>query len=366
MPVIFLILFSLLFSITVQAQSLFTPGLSSRSRAMGGTSIATARGVDALFYNTSALAKVEGYSFKILNGNVGASQNSQRLVDQSGALTAADLQDLYGETYFAEITAQTGMVFPFFGVGAYSSNHTAEVFNNPVFPTFSVDFLSDYAYTIGGAIPLGSNASLGIGWRHIKRWGGQRDLLATDLIGTNDTDLIESQLTDKGTGNALDISFMTSLPQENIDFVLSWKDLGHTAFSADAGVGPERQDDNLAFGVAKVSKMTIADITYAFEYDHIRQSDHDLTKKLHFGTEVSFPILDLRAGLSQGYFTYGVGIDFWLITIDAAAYTEELGSSVGSVRSDRYQASISLNLDFDQAFKLRGESGKKRRLMQRR
>lgn len=344
--------------------------MNARARAMGGTSIATARGVDALFNNAAGLARVEGYSFKIIGANVGASTNSQRLIDQAkeseSALTASSLQGLFGETYFAETSVQSGMVIPFFGVGAYSSNYTTEIFNNPVFPTFNVDFFSEYGYVIGGAFSLGGNVSLGVTGRHVKRWSGQADILVTDLIGTTDKDLIESRMQDKGTGEALDISFLASIPEQNIDFAVVWKDIGNTAFRVDAGKGPEQQEDNLAFGISKIAKYNVFDMTYSFQYDHIRQANEPLSKKLHFGTEFSFGPVDVRAGLSQGYLTYGAGIDLWLVSIDAAAYSEELGSSIGERRSDRYQASISLNLDFDQAFKLRSESGKKRRLMQRR
>ncbi len=344
--------------------------MNARARAMGGTNITTARGVDALFNNASYLSRVEGYSFKILGANVAASSNSQRLLDQQqnggDPLTAESLQGLYGETYFVESSLQAGMVFPYFGFGVYSSNYTTEIFNNPVFPTFNVDFLSEYGYIIAGAVPIGPQAALGITGRHMKRWSGNEDILVTDLIGTTDKDLIESRFQDKGTGNALDVSFLFSLPQENIDFAVVWKDIGNTAFTADAGDGPERQHDNLSFGVSKIAKHSLFDVTYAFQYDHIRLTGVDISKKLHIGAEVNLGFVDVRAGLSQGYLSYGAGVDLWLITIDAAAYSEEMGSYIGERRSDRYQASISLNLDFDQAFKLRTESGKKRRLLQRR
>lgn len=367
MPIIILIIVTV-FSMHAQAQSFFTPNQTARMRAMGGTSVATARGVDGLFHNAAALARVEGYSLRIIGANAGASQNSQHLLDQNfssgSALTASDLQALYGNTYFAEASAQSGMVFPNFGFGAYSSNYTMETFNNPVFPTFNVDFMSEYGYVVAAAIPVANNVSFGIAGRHMKRWSGNEDLLVTDLIGTSETDLIESRLTDKGTGEALDISFMATIAQDT-DVALVWKDIGDTKYTVDTGNGPERQENNLALGISKVSKYTLVDLTYAFQYDHIRQ-DGDLSKKLHAGFEASFPLIDIRAGLNQGYVTYGVGVDLWILTIDATAYTEELGSHAGSNRSDRYQASVNFNLDFDQAFKLRSESGKKRRLMQRR
>lgn len=365
-----IILFTLLIASFSKADSLFTPNLNARSRAMGGTSIAFARGADALFYNAAALARVEGYSLKIADGNVGASKNSQRLLDQrfssSDPVTPASLQGLYGETYFAEASAQSGMVFPYFGFGAYSSNYTTEIFNNPVFPTFNVDFLSEYGYLVAGAVPLGENASFGFTGRHVKRWSGKQDILVTDLIGTTDRELIESRFQDRGTGDAIDVSFLATIPQQNVNIAVVWKDVGSTAFRTDTGNGPERQDDNLSLGISKTAKHSYFDMTYAFEYDHIRQAGENIAKKLHLGAEMSWGLIDLRAGLSQGNLTYGAGVDLWLFNFEAAAYSDELGSSIGQARNERYQASVSITLDFDQAFKLRNQMGKKRRLLQRR
>lgn len=369
MPVIIFVFLNL-FITQAQADTLFTPNLNARARAMGGTSIAYARGADALFYNAAALARVEGYALKVADANLGASKNSQRLIDQgfgSGQpMTAASLQGLYGETYFAEASAQSGMVFPYFGFGAYSSNYASEMFSNPVFPTFNVDFKSEYGYLVAGAFPLGANASFGLTGRHMKRWSGKKDILVTDLIGSTDKNLIESQFQDKGTGDAIDISFLATLPQQDVHFAVVWKDVGDTAYHADTGVGPERQENNLSFGISKNAKYNFFDMTYAFEYDYIRQAGENIAKKLHLGVEMSWGLIDLRAGFSQGNLTYGAGVDLWLINIEAAAYTDELGSSIGQSPNDRYQASISLTLDFDQAFKLKNQLGKKRRLLQRR
>ncbi len=365
------IIFATLFLVSyAEADSLFTPNLNARARAMGGTSIAYARGADALFYNAAALSKVEGYTLKIADANLAASTNSQRLADQtfssSGPVTPSSLQGLYGQTYFAEASAQSGMVFPYFGFGAYSSNYVTEIFNNPVYPTFNVDFMSEYGYLLAGAVPIGANMSFGFTGRHMKRWSGKQDILVSDLLGSTDRDLIQSRFQDKGTGNAIDISFLATIPQQDVSIAVVWKDVGNTAYTIDTGNGPERQDDNLSLGISKVSKYNFFDMTYAFEYDHIRQANENISKKLHIGAEMSVGLFDLRAGFSQGNLTYGAGVDLWLINIEAAAYSDELGSSIGESRSDRYQASISLTLDFDQAFKLTNQMGKKRRLLQRR
>lgn len=351
------------------ADSMYNLHLNARSQAMGGTSIAYTSGVDALFQNASALSKIDGYVFDIARVNAAASTNSQRLLDQmknqGSTLSAADLQGLYGENYFADISAHSGMVIPRFGFAFFSNNFMTEVFNNPVYPTFNINFLSEYGYLVGTSIPITSDLSFGIAGRHIQRWSGDEDILVSDLIGTNEKDLIDNRFQDKGVGDALDLSLSQNFPSSNLNLSLSWKDVGNTAFKTTSGNGPERQEENLSFGAAKTDTLGFFDMTYAFEYNHIRQSG-PLVKKLHLGAEASIGLLDLRVGLNQGYLTYGVGIDLWLFRLDAAAYSEEIGVGSSLAKSDRYQATLTFALDFDQAFKVKNQFGKKRRLLQRR
>jgi hypothetical protein len=365
-----LIFFISYFPGKVYSRVLFQPFQSSRAMGMGGTSISFVRGIDALYLNAAALARIEGYSFTLGEASVGYGKNSQRLVDQykttAANLAAADLTQLYNNTFFVEASAKSGMVFPYFGIGAYSSNHIHETFLDSTIPSFNVDFVSDYGYMIAGAIPLGTNVSMGITGRYLKRWAGEKNILVTSLVGTNDKDLIESLIPDKGSGNALDISFLATFPgslSPSIAFV--WKDLGGTKFQPYAGAGPNSQEDNLIFGASIQHPFAYGSWTHALEYNFIRTNGEDFSKKYHIGTEASFGVIDLRAGISQGYVTYGAGLDLSFIRADVAAYTLELGSKSGQSPSDRYQASVSINLDFDQAFKL-SKDGKKRRLMQRR
>lgn len=354
----------------VSAKVLFQPGQSTRSLGMGGTYIAFARGVDALYYNAAALARNEGFSFTLAEIQPAISTNAQRLADQSQgggtATTAANLDALYGKTFSIDVNARSGFVFPYWGAGAYSTNYINESFSNPVFPTFNVEFISDYGYLVSGAVPIGPRTSLGLTGRHVKRWGGEQEILVSSLVGTTDQALIQSTFTDKGTGNAMDVSFLHSFDNDwSPSLAAVWYDLGNTKFNPTSGKGPPQQENNLVFGASAQRKIPLGTWTSSLEYKFVQQTG-SLSKKIHLGTEVSLGLVDLRAGLYQGYVTYGAALDFSFLRIEAAAYTVELGNSAGQSPSERYQASISFNLDFDQAFKLSTKDGKKRRLMQRR
>ena len=258
------------------------------------------------------------------------------------------------------------MVVPYVGVGAYSNNTLLMSFNNPSFPTFNVDFTSDYAYVVGGAVPITDNFSLGVSLRHIKRWQGKADILVSSLVGNSPQDVIEAQLLNKGKGNALDLAALyTHKGSWTVDLAAFWKDVGDTKFNPTQGVGPDRQENNLILGAAASKELGFITWTNAFEYKFVR-NDGDITKKLHLGTELSLALIDIRAGYNQGYLSYGLGVDLWFLQLDLASYTSELGATAGQTPNDRYQASLSLNLDFDSSFKLTNTDGKRRRLQQRR
>lgn len=367
-----LFFFFLIYSIPVFSIELYQQGSSARSMAMGGTYISFVKGAESLYHNPAALARVDGFDFIIAQAHAAYSKDASRFASQAqnsgSTLTLADINGFYGLNSFADATVNSGFVMPFFGVGVYSTNYILESFNNPPFPTFNATFISDYGYVVGGAIPIGPTTSFGISGRHIQRWGGNQDILVTNLIGTNDKTLLQNTFQDKGVGNALDLALMTTLPtalNPTLSFV--WKDVGRTTFKQSAGTqSPPSQADNLTFGASIQQEMSIVNWTHAIEYKFIATPNEDFSKKIHIGTEASIGFVDLRAGLNQGYFTYGAGVDLWFLKADVAYYTTELGNAAGQLRNDRMIYSLTIEMDFDQSFKLKNRDGKKRRLKERR
>jgi len=275
---------------------------------------------------------------------------------------------MYGLNSYADVTARSGFTLPYIGFGVYSSNYILESFNNPPFPTFNAKFISDYGYALSGAIPLAPMTSLGVTLRHVIRWGGDKDILVTDLIGSDDKAVLQNAFQDKGTANALDIGFVTTFKDLPLSPTLSflWQDVGRTTFTQTAGSSaPPSQGDNLTFGASLQHDFLMIGFTHAFEYKFIG-TDNSTTKKLHLGTEASFGLFDVRAGLNQGYFTYGGGIDLWFLQADVAYYASELGSTAGQLRNDRVVYTLTIELDLDQSFKLKDMNGKNRRLKLRR
>lgn len=353
------------------AIDIFQNGMTTRSAAMGGTGVAFVKGPASLFINPASLARVEGFSLNIANLNLALSSNALDLKDEfhgSSNITSQQVDSLYGKKIFTEASVYGGAVIPYFGVGAYSANTVLMSFNNPSFPTFNVDFVSDYSYVVGFAVPLAEKTSFGVAGRHVKRWGDKANILVSDLIGNDAQEVIKSHINSKGKGNALDLSFLTTVKgpgDGDLNIAAVWKDVGDTKFDPTLGAGPERQENNLILGLALINDWKGLVWTNAFEYKFVR-NDGDITKKLHLGTELSLGLVDLRAGYGQGYLSYGAALDLSFLVLEAAIYSSELGTSAGQTESNRYQLGLSLNLDFDQSFKLQSSEGKRRRLLQRR
>ncbi len=369
----FSLIFVLFFTGIAQAIELYQAGLPPRCLAMGGACVAHSHGVQGLFINPATLARVEGMELTLFQVSAAVSKNAESYVNaiknnSDSQITSSDLQDLYGKTISADVAARGGLVLPYFGIGAYSTNYLVESFNNPAYPTFNINYISDYGYLVAAAVPLAKNTSFGVKVRSAKRWGGNKDIDVSSLVGSSNQDVIDSNFPDHGTGVGLDLALMTTIDVDfKPTFALVWNDVGQTRYQMYSGTqDPPIQENNLIFGASVQHEFLFADWTHSFEYQYIRTEGENIGKKLHFGTEASYGLLDLRAGLSQGYLTYGVGIDLALIEVDATFFTSEMGAYAGQTRNDRYQVGLTLTFDFDQSFKLTTMDGKKRRLKQRR
>ena len=67
---------------------------------------------------------------------------------------------------------------------------------------------------------------------------------------------------------------------------------------------------------------------------------------LNIGAEIRLlSFLDLRAGMSQGYFSLGAGLDLWAVKIDMAYYWKEFGETAGDYGLDGF--TIRFNIGFD-------------------
>jgi hypothetical protein len=355
------------------AAEYFNYNESIRSLGMGGVSLPFNEPSEVLFNNPAGLAFVEGVNFQLLGLRIGA--NGLDLYNNfanANLSDASSLSSLTGKPIWINALGSLALTIPYFGLGAYKNYTFSAVLNNPAYPNLEASLLDDSAYVLGFAIPVGPLISWGMNFKRMTRLGGSKTIgLGTviDATSTNNMTGITDQFTSTGTGYGFDTSVMMRIPSFiNPTIVLSWKDIGTTTFqnTSDAGIdGPDRIADNLSLGVGTKIDLPGIDLSTGAEYRHIRESGQ-LGKKLHLGTELSIPFIDLRAGLGQGYVSYGLGMNLLLMRMDLAYYTVEMGEYPGQTPQNRIQLGLNIEFGFDANFKLTDEAGKKRKLKQRR
>ncbi|MFZ4402543.1 MAG: hypothetical protein ACOYOK_00435 [Pseudobdellovibrionaceae bacterium] len=365
----FCLLFFILSSPFVLAAELFEANRSIRSLGMGGIYVATVRDTDALFYNPAALGFTNKLQWKILNINAGVNgldvYNSLSAID-----SASDYSDYYGVPIWAGVSGKSAFAFPNFGFGAFSDNDLTLQLHNPAYPTFNAKFRSDYGIVVGGAISLTSNTYLGMNLKRISRWAGNQDLGISTVANASTLSLstLKSNFQNKGVGYGIDLALMTVLDTTlHPTFAAVWKDVGITTFQkTDGASAPDPIKDNVVLGLGFNIDLPGLDMYFGAEGRHLTDSTEQIGKKLHLGTEISLPLIDLRAGVSQGYTSYGAGFSFLFLQVDAVSYSEEIGVYPGQNPQNRIQVGVSIDLSLDANFKLMELNGKKRRLKQRR
>ena len=340
---------------------------------MGGVYTPFPRDADMPTTNAAYLRNVKSIGLELFNVGIGAPglETIQDFQDLPPLDTVSDANSYLGKTVWTAFDGRASFVAPNFGVSVYNDFFIRSYFTNPLVPQWYVNYINDYGITVAGAVSLNPDTSIGVAVKRINRWGGE-NTLGFDVIdqytSSQDTDVILDQFQDKGVGYGMDFSFLYKSDKSSGPiFTFVWKDVGGTAFIKTAGTeAPPHIAQNMILGAGYVFDGPGIDAKFGVEYREISTIGMQLGEKLHAGCELSLPLIDLRAGMSQGYMTYGLGIDLWLFRMDVAQYTEEMGYYPGQTPEQHLQVAFTLDLSVDADFNIMSQDGKKRKLKQRR
>lgn len=365
-------LFAVFLSQKVLAEELYEPFRSLRSLGMGGVVITTVDNSAALFNNPAALGRIEGLDIHLMSLNFGGraiTTEDITAIENIDPNDPSTYNGLFGKRFNIKANGDIAVAVPYFGAGYYTDYELSLELHNPGYPEFTTYFKNDSAFVIGGAYPVGPQSYLGMTFKRMNRWGGDvQELGLTTIANANDIQAVMDQFQNKGQGYGVDLAFLTQVSAPlNPTLTVVWQDVGDTAFTKTGGAdAPPHIPQNLSAGASLGIDLPGLDWVIALEGRHLLEPDVQIGKKLHIGTELSLPFLDLRAGYNQGYLAYGVGLDFFIFRLDAASYTEELGVYPGQTADNRVMIGLSIDLSFDANFKFTDNSGKKRKLKQRR
>jgi hypothetical protein len=363
----------LLISKISYAQSLSEFARNARALGMGGVYIPFVNGADAVFYNPAALGKVQGLDIKAAEVGVSLNSLSKEDLDELQNFDANDpstYNGLYGKRVWLQATGKTAIAVGNFAIGYLNDNEVSLELHNPTYPQFETYFRQDIGYYLGYAFNIAPGTYMGVAAKRVDRWGGtMQELTLTDVSNASSMSDIGDRFDDKGQAYGIDMAIATTvdLPLLKPTLALVWQDIGNTAFKKTAGDdAPPHITQNLSAGAGVTLDLPGLDLAAGAELRHLLEPDIEAGKKIHLGAEVSLPVIDLRAGYSQGYLSYGVGINLFILHIDAVSYTEELGAYPGQTADNRYMISVGVDLSFDADFKFTDNQGKRRKLKQRR
>jgi hypothetical protein len=328
-------------------------GLSVRALGMGNAYTAIVNDSDSIFYNPAGLAKTKGFSMTLLDPAIGMNnlESYQDFVDifQNANDVSSLMNDLYGKEVSFYAGAKSLVNIGGFAFGGYGVADVNLAVNNPVYPNIDAKFQLDYAF-VGGwgfeAIP--DMLHVGVLTRRVVRRGGEIPV-GVSTIATLDGDALQEALNRNGIGYALDFGASFTLPMEfNPTISYTWRDVGDTRFLATGGNGaPQPVKSEQIIGLGMSFESLLMSIRPALDFRFVNHSGMQLGQRVNFGVELSFPLIDVRAGFHQGYYTLGAGFDFWLMRLDAATYGVELGNYPGQLEDRRYMLQMTFEFGVD-------------------
>ncbi len=150
----------------------------------------------------------------------------------------------------------------------------------------------------------------------------------TNDVGIKSTIVGDSYLENKAFGFGADLGMRYDLPfyEELLkpSVGLTYQDIGKTHFFT-SNAQPESIEQSVSLGLAVQPTLWITKNTFAIDLRNVNE-EQDFLNKLHIGAEsVLWNFLAFRVGLSQGYFSGGVGVDLKYFQMDAYVASWEAG-----------------------------------------
>ncbi|MBI3804452.1 MAG: hypothetical protein HY282_11895 [Nitrospirae bacterium] len=338
-----------LFSVGVTwAEELPTLYRGIRPLGMGGAFITLSDDENAMFYNPAGLNDVSGFGgVSILNPLLEVSKNSKSLYSDlkdldtdNQAIVADFLSKMVGEHQHVRAAALPNVFMHNFAIGVLGQGTLDMDIRNPGNPAVFTDIKLDTGLLVSGALGFfDQQLQLGATGKFIKRDGIKHVYFAPE-IAHKDFDPLDQR--EKKSDFAFDVGTKLSLKSPlRPTFALVVQNITDLDFK-ELGIIP--QEVNV--GASINPNFWILKTTFAVEVDDLTKNadaDKDLYKRTHLGAEFRFPkILALRAGLNAGYVTAGVDLDFWILSVSAATYAEEIGAFAGQRSDRRYIVQASL------------------------
>lgn len=340
---------------------------SPRANLMGKAFTAIADDEFTLFYNPAALGRNRGAQVSPINLSfalTNALDDSDRFKDFPSE--AVDIAERVMD-YPLHLNLQTapGVKMGGFALSFFANSTTNIVLQNNVIPMMDIDYRFDRGFVLGYAFNItpqgvrmvgmgpshGHRLSLGASAKFLRRDAmvDQYNFFGTGLLNAivdaSDISEIRKNLGySKGKALGTDIGLEYGYRTQHSEFTLglAMMDFLDTKFKVTEGEGvvPTRP---MTFNLGGAFHQSMGPFYYALSTDlHSINSDADYRRKLHMGARVGMPFLDFFGGWSEGYLSYGLGVNFWPLRLVAGFYGEEIGTSYNDRKGSRAIIYLSL------------------------
>jgi hypothetical protein len=327
-----------------------------RATGMGNAFIALADDATSVFYNPAALAKNKTFHLHVLD--------SQLLVDGMDTLVRINKAVFEGRTgdfinpdkQSLGLGMKPTLITPYFGLSVYSQGFGLFELNSLQGSNVDVFAYNDLGVALAFGFPFSDYFSFGFGIRAVQRSSIEVNKTVGDLVAelgmdsstiTSDPWNALQKYTGVGYGFPINMGVLLTLPQVTkssplIRFAATVENMGGTSFHKLRGTSaPSHLDASYHFGSLlqySLNKESMLNIT-----TDVRDQFRGILflKTLHLGTEFRHKYFGLRAGVSEGYTTYGLSLEFPPHTkIHFSSYAKELGEGLWEKEERFYQVQL--------------------------
>lgn len=332
-----------------------------RPLGMGGAFITLSDDGNAMFYNPAGLNDVEGIfgGIEVLNPLIEISSNSLELFKDLSDIDPNNIDqvtDILGKNIGKHQHIRTALfpniVFKNIAFGVLAQGTVDAEIRNRVFPTVTTDLKVDIGGLVSGAYGfLDKKLQVGVTAKFVERRRSSEDFTVSDIASETFDPL--TKLQDDLENNprsdfAFDIGLKINPPLSILNPSIAIVAANITDLDFGAPGKPDKIPQQYNIGLAINPDLWILSSTIALEVDDITKEtkgEDDIYKRVHLGAELRFPaVLTIRGGINQGYYTAGISLNFWILRLEAATYSEEIGLFAGQKGDRRYLGQIVIGL----------------------
>ncbi|MGA1875758.1 MAG: hypothetical protein ACMUIA_09115 [bacterium] len=322
-----------------------------RPLGMGGAFTAIADDHNALFYNPAGLDKIVRPSFAVLNPLIEIGEEGQDLyhdihstdLDDSSEVSNL-LRDYMGSRQHVRSALFPHFVRKHYGFGILAHLGIDAEVNNLQYPEVNTSAALDIAGVGGLGFSFLTNHALrlGLSAKYIQRQKIEETYTAVQISSHDFEDIIEDDLME-GSGFGFDLGAMYTFPlflEPTVALVI--QNIGGIDLD-EAGEIPQQINLGTAIHYENGPLSLQAGMDFMDVMQEVNEHEDDFFRRLHLGTESClWNRLSLRIGLYQGYGSFGLGLNLWILKLDYANYAEELGAYAGQRADRRHTLQISL------------------------